>query len=191
MKKTHNFQIGQHVKVIDEDCSGEIVDIQKDCIYIICDRTGMTLHFHPGKFIAKTNDEEKMYHRYYHQNIENKAPKEKVRKPKKEKSPYRIINLNKKGDKAIEIDLHFANMPHKYVRTKHEILLHQLEKAREAIEYAGSHHIRYVILIHGIGKGVLKQEIIHLLKGMQNIEYNDAPYERYGKGALMVKIYGS
>jgi DNA-nicking Smr family endonuclease len=56
------------------------------------------------------------------------------------------------------------------------------------MDAAISHRIKKVIFIHGVGKGTLKQEIIHALKDYDHIRHFDAPLKRYGFGALTVEI---
>jgi dsDNA-specific endonuclease/ATPase MutS2 len=44
-------------------------------------------------------------------------------------------------------------------------------------------------VIHGVGNGKLKQEILAILKTVDGIEYFDASYKDYGYGATEIRIY--
>ncbi|MBU3677613.1 MAG: hypothetical protein FGM54_10620, partial [Chitinophagaceae bacterium] len=68
-----------------------------------------------------------------------------------------------------------------------EILHLQLREAQKAIDLAMATHQKELILIHGVGKGVLKQELHRMLnqtKGGVGYVYD---YDsRYGYGATRV-----
>ena len=51
------------------------------------------------------------------------------------------------------------------------ILSFQLEKAKSFIEDSISKKLPRILIIHGKGEGVLKIEIIHLLKGYTQIKF--------------------
>ncbi len=90
-----------------------------------------------------------------------------------------------------EIDLHleelvpFPNRVEPWRRI--EIQLQFCQGMIEAAMDGGIHHL---VFIHGRGEGRLKDELIKLLKTYSNIEYESAPFEFYGVGALDVYIRG-
>ena len=45
-----------------------------------------------------------------------------------------------------------------------------------------------LIIIHGVGEGVLKDEVRLFLSKKEGIEYFDADYREYGKGATAVEL---
>ena len=87
-----------------------------------------------------------------------------------------------------EVDLHLSEIDTNRVITDHEKLLAQLKYFHRCMEAAIHQKIKKVIFIHGVGKGTLKQEIIHALKDYDHIRHFDAPLKRYGFGALTVEI---
>ena len=50
--------------------------------------------------------------------------------------------------------------------------------------------IQKVVFIHGVGEGVLKQEVRSILTSHGNIEFWDADFREYGSGATHVRIRG-
>ncbi len=66
----------------------------------------------------------------------------------------------------------------------------QLKTLRKTMTCAREHRIKQVIVIHGKGRGVLRQEVLHLLSQAPNLEYWDASFEEYGGGAICVRLYG-
>ena len=49
--------------------------------------------------------------------------------------------------------------------------------------------IQKIIVIHGVGEGVLKEEIRSYLSKQEGLEYYDADFREYGKGATAVEIH--
>ena len=65
----------------------------------------------------------------------------------------------------------------------------QLERFEKELQYCMSNGIKKLIIIHGVGNGKLKQEIISVLKTIEDIEFYDGSYKDYGYGATEVRIY--
>lgn len=113
-----------------------------------------------------------------------KSIKEFKQPQKKSIAKQRIKDLTR------EIDLHIDELvdSHKNL-TNYEIMSIQLERFEKELQYCMSNGIKKLILIHGVGNGKLKQEIISILKTVDDIEYFDASYKEYGYGATEVRIH--
>lgn len=74
-------------------------------------------------------------------------------------------------------------------KTNHEFLLVQFETFLKCFHEANERRVRKLVIIHGVGKGVLKAEICHFLEGQMNIEFYDADYREYGKGATTIEFH--
>ena len=46
-----------------------------------------------------------------------------------------------------------------------------------------------LVFIHGVGEGVLKEELRYLFNRYDNVKFYDADYQKYGLGATEVYIY--
>ena len=97
---------------------------------------------------------------------------------------------NKKND-LVAIDLHLEELLDS-VRNpeglaKIEI---QLYVFKSTLEEAFEKKIGKFIIIHGVGKGVLKKEIEKIVSGYSNIIMQPASMEKYGIGASMIEIRG-
>ena len=57
---------------------------------------------------------------------------------------------------------------------------------RKCLNDAIINHVQKVIFIHGVGSGVLKNEIIKELKKYKGLHYFDASMAKYGVGATEV-----
>ncbi|MCF8423138.1 MAG: DUF2027 domain-containing protein [Bacteroidia bacterium] len=113
-----------------------------------------------------------------------KAIKEFKQPQKKSIAKQKIKDLTK------EIDLHIEELvDSKSSLTNSEILSIQLERFEKEIQYCLSNGIKKLIVIHGVGNGKLKQEIISVLKTIDDISYYDASYKNYGYGATEIMIH--
>ncbi|MFT3738951.1 MAG: DUF2027 domain-containing protein [Breznakibacter sp.] len=105
--------------------------------------------------------------------------------PKKELSQ----KLPKPGD-IIETDLHINELlDDTRGLSNSDMLKIQLDKFRQTIdEYKNIKGLK-LIFIHGVGGGILKQEIVKLLKNnYKKMYYQDASFKEYGYGATMVIV---
>lgn len=89
-----------------------------------------------------------------------------------------------------EIDLH----SHMILDTERglsnsQILERQLYEVKRCFRDAMKNLVRKLIIIHGVGEGVLKQEVRYFLEGKEGIEFYDADFREYGKGATEVRLY--
>ncbi len=107
------------------------------------------------------------------------------------KQPQKIsIAKQRIKDLTKEIDLHIEELIDSHSGlTNTEILSIQLERFEKEIQYCLSNGIKKLIVIHGVGNGKLKQEIISILKTIDDISYYDASYKNYGFGATEIIIY--
>jgi hypothetical protein len=71
---------------------------------------------------------------------------------------------------------------------KSEILEFQKNFFMKCLDSALANRFRKVIIIHGIGNGILRANIIDLLKKQEGIGFFDAPMAKYGVGALEIRI---
>lgn len=109
------------------------------------------------------------------------------------KSSHTIRKENKTGsNKTIdvwEIDLHIESLLESHLGMSNaEILNYQMKELRTFFTKAKERHIRKLIIIHGVGVGVLKDEVRLFFSKKDGIEYYDADFREYGKGATAVEI---
>ncbi|MBK7763913.1 MAG: Smr/MutS family protein [Bacteroidetes bacterium] len=87
-----------------------------------------------------------------------------------------------------EVDLHIEQLiQHHHHLSSSEIIGIQLKACQQALDLAIATHQPTLILIHGIGKGVLKLEIIKLLNQTKHIKSYVNEFDvKYGYGATKV-----
>ena len=108
--------------------------------------------------------------------------------PKKRRSSF--AKPKERNLPKMEVDLHINQL---FKNPKglgnYEILNLQLETAKRQLEFAISKRIQKVVFIHGVGEGVLKEELHYLFNKYENVKHYDANYQKYGLGATEVYIY--
>lgn len=167
------FKIGDKVSVIEDTIKGYIVSIDRDILNIE-DENGF-IYKYTKKEVVLIND-------VIFDNIKVKIKDKTLVREKKS-----VIKIKK--ETILEVDLHIHNITrsNRYMSNT-DMLLTQINVARTKINSAIKNKISKIIFIHGNGQGVLKSELLNLLKNYP-VEINDADYKKYGRGAMEVKIF--
>jgi hypothetical protein len=106
--------------------------------------------------------------------------------PKEIKQNRQNLRINPKNG-TIEVDLHIEELLDNYSGLSNaEIVKIQLAQCRKAIDMALFKKSGKLIIIHGVGNGTLKTEVRNLIRSYENLQYFDAPAEKYGYGATEV-----
>ena len=113
-----------------------------------------------------------------------KVVKAKEQKPIEKKPQWR------RDDEIIEVDLHINELlDNPAGLSNKEILDIQLEKVESEMRAAIQARAQRIVFIHGVGQGVLKQEVAKLLKSkFSKYRFQDASFKEYGYGATMVML---
>lgn len=86
-----------------------------------------------------------------------------------------------------EIDLHIQHLVDDYKNlTNSEMLAIQMKRFRFEMDQALKKNYYRVIFIHGVGSGVLRNEILRELRSYPGVSARDAAFEKYGFGATEV-----
>ena len=89
-----------------------------------------------------------------------------------------------------EIDLHIHELLDSELGlTNSEMMRHQISVLKSFFRNATDKQVRKLIIIHGVGQGVLKSEVRAFLQQQEGIEFYDADYREYGKGATTVELF--
>ena len=174
-----SFKIGEKVGFLHEKGSAEIVQILGSQWVIIKDSEG---------FEQKRNTTDLIkIHGVDYQLHDLSLPKDytKITRKKITSEPS-----NKKKQTTWEIDLHIEHLldSHRGLSNT-EILLKQMHHFRSKFSNAKNQRIQKLIVIHGVGEGVLKNEIRTFLHRQEHIEFFDGSYLEYGKGATEIRFF--
>lgn len=170
------------VETIDDVISGTVKKIEGDRIIILTEE-GFEMQFSaselmptPGKQAIKVTNFEA---------ATAKSTKESA-KPKKRSTP----KPKQRNIPKMEVDLHINQLvASTRGMSNYDMLNLQIETAKRQLEFAIKKRIQKVVFIHGVGAGVLQEELKFLFKKYGNITYYDADYQKYGLGATEIYIY--
>ncbi|MCF6222100.1 MAG: Smr/MutS family protein [Flavobacteriaceae bacterium] len=178
MSKKHAFHIGDQVAMLNEPITGKVVDIYNKFIVLLA-QDGFEYECLITEIVPIFD---------LHPHFYDGTDKE-INDKKESFSSKNISKQRKNKPKILEIDLHIHELVDSEKGMRNiDILNLQLQTVKKQMEFAKQNKIQRVIFIHGIGAGVLKKELHHLLKKYK-VEFFEASYNNYGQGATEVYIY--
>jgi len=174
------FEIGDSVETIDDTIKGIVVKINGTEVSIETDE-GFLMLYTASELMKVTSS-------FKVSNYEIAQIKSEKELPKRKKSTG--IKPKKRNAPKMEVDLHIHQIT-KTERgmTSHDKLNLQLETAKRQLEFAIRKRIQKVVFIHGVGEGVLKEELKYLFGRYDTVKFYDADYQKYGLGATEVYIF--
>lgn len=174
------FQIGDFVETIDDTIKGVVIGIEKNEITLESD-DGFSLTYMTSELVKVEGE-------IVVNNYEIAQIKSEKEIPKKRKST--TSKPKERNAPKMEVDLHIHQLtPRSQGMSNFDMLNLQLETAKRQLEFAIRKRIPKVVFIHGVGAGILKEELKYLFGRYENIRYYDADYQKYGLGATEVYFY--
>jgi len=174
------FKAGDRVQLLDELTSGIVILVTPEIVKF---RTpeGFVLEAEQGHLVLLPRDETSLFG-----NSDFSAVlKASDTKPSGASKPRR----RQKYVPPVEVDLHIEKLvPSVRGLNTIDILNCQLDAARGQLEFALRKRIQRIVFIHGVGQGVLKEELRTLFRRYEGLEVNDADPRKYGMGATEVYI---
>lgn len=174
------FKVGDKVEAIDDVIRGVVSEVNGTAITVETE-DDFSMVFEAKELVVITGSITVSNYEVAQVKKEKELPKRRkpaVTKPKERNLP------------KMEVDLHINQLVKK---TKglgnYEMLNLQLDTAKRQLEFAMSKRIQKVVFIHGVGEGVLKEELRYLFNKYDNVKHYDADYQKYGLGATEVYIY--
>tara|TARA_B100000767_G_scaffold265006_1_gene280583 strand:+ start:1156 stop:1674 length:519 start_codon:yes stop_codon:yes gene_type:complete len=163
------FSIGEVISILNETGRYTIESLQEDALYVI-DEHGFELRVPKEKAVKihyfKTGDVEA-------KEIDRIKP--------------RTNKIN--AEDIPRLDLHFES----FDTTKHEASAHekftiQMNTFKRFVNSHLKKKTNRILIIHGVGEGRLKSEILSCLRGRRGYDMNDANYSQRGVGASYIDI---
>ncbi|MEE9349046.1 MAG: Smr/MutS family protein [Flavobacteriaceae bacterium] len=170
----YNFTVGDRISVLDDDIKGIVTSVEKFVISIE-DEDGFIRHFKPEELVKVNED------------IFKNITVNSTHKKSEDKKQLKKVVI--KEESIIEVDLHIHKITHsnKFM-SNYDMLNAQLNVAKIQLEKAINTKKQRLVFIHGKGQGVLKTELLRLLKKYP-VEINDGNFKKYGLGATEVRIF--
>lgn len=177
------FKVGDKVSILNEKGTATVVNVISD-LWLEVDVDGFVFKKHITEVAKQIFDESHIKTAY--QKEEDLTPEIGL-----ENLPENIqIYFDKRlKGRVLEIDLHFhvlTEKEHLYPHWKRLQL--QLDFLQQYISYALNKKCKKIIVIHGIGSGVLKAEVLKLLPLYPRLRAEDASYQKYGQGATELLV---
>ena len=98
-----------------------------------------------------------------------------------------VLSQHMVADGEAEVDLHIDMLcENPGELAPHEAFQTQMRYFRTCLNHAFENHLKKVTFIHGVGRGILRDEIMAELKKYDDIAVMDAPMRKYGVGAVEV-----
>jgi dsDNA-specific endonuclease/ATPase MutS2 len=173
------FEIGEEVSFLYEKGEGKIVKILSKNEVLLVDDFGFEQTY-DIKFLVKKigkSIQEKM----------NVPLKDEEFKPKHKK--HSVIQDKTTKKDYWELDLHIEQLTDVYRGLSNfEILSIQLRAFKNFLARAKANNIQKLVIIHGVGEGILKNEIRNHLASLTIYDFFDASYLEYGKGATEIRL---
>lgn len=178
-----NINIGDKVLIKDSTVKGAVKGIKGNQILVL-DEDGFELYYALEKLIVIKVEQSELSK---FSDINNKmlrqkenfqdTPKRSAKKSKQEK--YGVV---------MEVDLHIERLVKSRAGMSNtDILNKQLDTANHKVNFAIKNRIPKIVFIHGVGEGVLKEELIRLFR-RNSLRFEDASYQKYGLGATEVSF---
>lgn len=174
------FEIGDRVEALDDVISGTVTQVSGHIVTLMT-KDGFPMQFQDTELVLVSNDIRVSNFEVAQVKKEKELPKKRNKKTVKPKER----NLPK-----MEVDLHINQLvKNPKPLSNFEMLNLQLDTAKRQLDFAIGKRIQKVVFIHGVGEGVLKEELYSLFRKYENVKYYDADYQKYGLGATEVYIF--
>lgn len=175
---------GDKVSVISEEISGVIKEIIKDNALIV-DDNGFEWEYKLTEIVLRAPEDSYA--------LDDSLVLEKI----KVDTVSIDIKITKKRyqDEVWEIDLHIEELVDSHTHMSNtEIVQKQLSVLKSFLDKAQKNGIKRCVVIHGKGKGVLKEEIRNYCYKLKQdndvrLEFVDADYSNYGMGGATEIIF--
>jgi Smr domain len=130
----------------------------------------------------------KLFERYPDKELEVEKPEYHVSGKKENKLYDAKLSRQHLEPAKYEVDLHIEKLVPEWKHLNNfEILTIQLNALEKYLDLAIAHHQHNLIVIHGVGKGKLKDEIHEILKARREVRSFINQYDpRYGYGATEI-----
>lgn len=175
------FAIGDTVEVLDDTIKGVVIGITDTTVRIESE-DGFQMNYAANELVKLGSSEIKVsnYEVAQVKSEKEATPKKKIKvvRPKERNAPKMVVDLH--INQLVKSTKGMSN---------HEMLNLQLNTAKRQLQFAMRKRIQKVVFIHGVGEGVLKEELKYLFNRYENIKFYDADFQKYGLGATEVYLF--
>ncbi|MBK6341213.1 MAG: Smr/MutS family protein [Flavobacteriales bacterium] len=185
------LQQGDRVSFIDDVGGGVVLRAGRPGHVLLRTDDGFELEL-PEKRLVRVAEGSRAAHlRVSDHAVGMRVANELLEEKRRNKSPLRPGKTPKKPEdnSVAEVDLHLHELVEDETRLSDgEKLEYQIRYFERALESAIRNGKRKLIVIHGVGEGVLREEVRKMLQYYDGVRFHDADMRRYGVGATEVEI---
>jgi dsDNA-specific endonuclease/ATPase MutS2 len=183
------FKVGDSVKFLNATGSGKVLKILDGNKIEVENEHGFEEIFPVSELVTSNSPSDyKTDNLHFDKEVSNKANADDMSKQDfRLKRKFKHLDDYGQKDRDI-IDLHIENLidSHRGMGNA-EILNIQMVRFRRFLNASINKQHRKIVVIHGVGEGVLRNEIRKELDYYhQNLEYYDASYQEFGMGATEI-----
>lgn len=184
------FSVGDKVAFLDEKGGGIIKQINNNFTAIVTTTDGFDMPYLIAQLvlIEKAIQPDPVTHKKREEEItEEELRKNLFQKYSKQSGSKKSKPHAQK--EILEVDLHIEELVDS-IRglSNFQIVKIQIDAFHDAMHNAINRNAYSLVVIHGVGNGVLKNEICKIIREEYQFRYHDASLSRYGKGATEVII---
>ncbi len=177
-----SFKINDKVVYLNERGGGVVVDVQGEFFIVEDHETGFSRRFQKMELAP-------VYSEQYDEYMPSAEDEHDVEQDYSYLTKSKVSG-KRKPEEVWEVDLHVEELVDSHSNlTNSEILRKQMGALKKTLKDARKKNIQRVIAIHGVGEGVLKYEITNYLEQQDGLEYFDADFREYGKGATEIRLF--
>lgn len=177
-----SFKVGDKVVYLQERGGGVVVNVQGSYFIVEDEETGFKRRFEKIELAP-----------VFSENYDNNLPSEESEFEEPQEHSYLTkskVSGRRKPEEVWEVDLHVEELVESHSNLSNtEILRKQMSALKNTIKDARKKNVGRVIAIHGKGEGVLKSEITTYLAQQEGVEFFDADFREYGKGATEIRLF--
>jgi len=179
------IKVGDFVETIDDAIKGTVTKIVGEVVSIESEDS-FEFEFSKNELIKLNVDESINLGSFTDKTIQEIA---KEKEGSKKRTQIKVSS-KKRHRPTFVVDLHIHQLKDSTKgMTNFDMLNLQLDTARGQLEFAIRERMPKLVFIHGVGEGVLKQELHTILRRYNNVTFYDADYKEFGLGATEVKIF--
>ncbi len=177
------MKVGDRVSVLDDVISGIVLEIGIKRVLISTDE-GFEMKFDTTELVVMSDEISKR--EFVPQNMSQILSE----KEEKKRGKLTIVKAKDRMQPPMEVDLHIHQLVSKSKgMSNYDMLSIQIDTAKRQLDFAIKKKIQRVVFIHGIGAGVLRAELEYLFRQYEHLQYSDANFQKYGRGATEVYVF--
>ena len=184
-----NYKINDRVKFLNEVGGGVVKSVAENRV-VVEDEHGFEWEMSEDELVHVDSHLEKEYN-LPHTEIDSKKAIDLPKSLTEAKESEILQFVSAHGKKTyLEVDLHINELVDRTGHlTNHQMVNIQLDQFKRLLRLAKKEKYQKMVVIHGVGEGVLRAEIRHILSKIENCNFHDADFERYGKGATEILLW--